>query len=304
MAFSMLAGAPASPALAMVATLPASPIKHVVVLYEENRGFDHFFGFGKKQLGVDGLNGDEYNLLDPSDPTSARATVKPTAPWVADIQPNHGYSAYQQKLDIVDHKPRMDAFYKFEAKSHGQQQGAEVMEGFDPKNLPVSFTLAQEYAVFDKWYSAFPGPSWPNHLYSLLATTAGCTNTGDGYNCGPKATATYPGRSIFDGMADAGHDFKYIYNDSVGELYIDRFNAPEFKPHVHNMDEFFHDAAAGTLPALTWIHPREGVNASLGKLGGPNSDHPSCCDVALGERLRKDIYEAVRAPPGLEPYSP
>jgi len=46
------------------------------------------------------------------------------------------------------------------------------------------------------------------------------------------------------------------------------------------------------------------VNKTLGTLGGPNSDHPNCCDVALGERLRKDIYEAVRAPPGLEPYSP
>ena len=28
-------------------------------------------------------------------------------------------------------------------------------------------------------------------------------------------------------------------------------------PQVHTMDDFFADAAAGTLPALTWIHPRE-----------------------------------------------
>ena len=52
------------------------------------------------------------------------------------------------------------------------------------------------------------------------------------------------------------------------------------------MDRFFSDAAKGTLPALTWIAPRQGVNRSLGSLGGPNSDHPNCCDVALGERLR------------------
>ena len=64
------------------------------------------------------------------------------------------------------------------------------------------------------------------------------------------------------------------------------------------MDRFFADAAKGSLPALTWITPRQGVNKSLGALGGPNSDHPNCCDVALGERLRKDIYEAVRAGPG------
>ena len=38
------------------------------------------------------------------------------------------------------------------------------------------------------------------------------------------------------------------------------------------------------------------LHRSLGNLGGPNSDHPSCCDVALGERLRKDVYEALRVP--------
>ena len=63
------------------------------------------------------------------------------------------------------------------------------------------------------------------------------------------------------------------------------------------MDRFFADAAKGTLPALTWIDPRQGINKTLGDLGGPNSDHPSCCDVALGERLRKDIYEALRVLP-------
>ena len=68
--------------------------------------------------------------------------------------------------------------------------------------------------------------------------------------------------------------------------------------HALTSNRFFSDAATGSLPALTWIAPRQGVNVSLGKLGGPNSDHPNCCDVALGERLRKDIYEALRAGPG------
>ena len=36
----------------------------------------------------------------------------------------------------------------------------------------------------------------------------------------------------------------------------------------------------------------------MGPLGNPNSDHPACCDMALGERLRKDVYEAVRAGKG------
>lgn len=78
------------------------------------------------------------------------------------------------------------------------------------------------------------------------------------------------------------------------------FNTEAVKNNTHNMDEFFYDAEHGTLPTLTWIEPREGVNKSMGKLGGPNSDHPACCDIALGERLRKDIYEALRAGPAWE----
>ena len=111
-----------------------------------------------------------------------------------------------------------------------------------------------------------------------------------------------------------------IYNDSKHETYVESLTTPNAAEHTYNMDEFFHRAEHGTLPALTWIGPREGTNASLGDLGSepeahsvsspstsdpdgccgsdPNSDHPSCCDVALGERLRKDIYEALRSGKG------
>jgi hypothetical protein len=50
--------------------------------------------------------------------------------------------------------------------------------------------------------------------------------------------------------------------------------------------DFFEQAAAGTLPALSWVMPT-----------WDNCDHP-CHDVAKGERLLKDIYEALRAGPG------
>ena len=79
---------------------------------------------------------------------------------------------------------------------------------------------------------------------------------------------------------------------------MEAFGSKQTRSRTHTMDRFFADAAKGTLPALTWIDPRQGINKTLGNLGGPNSDHPSCCDVALGERLRKDIYEALRAGPG------
>ena len=42
-------------------------VKHVVVLMLENRPFDHLFGWME---GVDGLTGEEFNLVEPNDPSS------------------------------------------------------------------------------------------------------------------------------------------------------------------------------------------------------------------------------------------
>lgn len=53
----------------------------------------------------------------------------------------------------------------------------------------------------------------------------------------------------------------------------------------HTYRTFFEQAAAGTLPNFVWIAPN-----------GTTMDHP-CEDVAKGERLLKDIYEAVRSSP-------
>jgi phospholipase C len=55
----------------------------------------------------------------------------------------------------------------------------EVMRQMEPKQIPIKYTLAQEFAVFDDWHASFPGPSTPNHLFLQTATSAGCTETGE-----------------------------------------------------------------------------------------------------------------------------
>jgi len=286
--------------IVLLVQVPAtSHIKHWVVLYEENRSFDHFFGWSRKKLAVDGLWGNETNPVNVLDPSEGVVAVEPTAPYIAQFDPNHGMPAYNYKL--FGHTtgpyttPQNDGFYSFESKSHGRENATFVMKGFLPEKIPVSSMLAEEFAVFDKWYSAFPGPSWPNHMFTLTGTSAGCTETGRYYKCIRKNL--YPQKTIFDSLTEAGLTYKRIYNDSIGEMYIKSFNTTALRNNTHNMDAFFYDAEHGTLPTLTWIMPREGINKTMGKLGGPNSDHPACCDIALGERLRKDIYEALRSGP-------
>ena len=61
------------------------------------------------------------------------------------------------------------------------------------------------------------------------------------------------------------------------------------KDRFFSHSEFYARAAAGTLPAYSYILPRN-----------DNSDHP-CYDIGKGERLLKDIYEALRVSQRLEP---
>lgn len=60
------------------------------------------------------------------------------------------------------------------------------------------------------------------------------------------------------------------------------------------MDQFYRDAASGTLPNFSWINPRSGINVTSGI--GSNDQHPDH-DVNAGEQYYKDIYEALRASP-------
>ena len=69
--------------LTLSTTVTAHPrIKHIVVLYEENRAFDHFFGW-QTALDVDRLAGNETNPVDLDDPSKGNVTVFPGAPYVA-----------------------------------------------------------------------------------------------------------------------------------------------------------------------------------------------------------------------------
>ena len=50
-------------------------IKNIIVLMLENRSFDHFFGFSKPDLNVNGLSGKEFNYEDVKDKESKKVFV-------------------------------------------------------------------------------------------------------------------------------------------------------------------------------------------------------------------------------------
>lgn len=177
-----------------------------------------------------------------------------------------------------------------------------AVETFSMEQLPVKTALAHTYGVFNKLYTASPTMSWPNHMLTQSGTSCGLTTTGMSFDKGGGPTKTYPQFTIYDSMALDNVSFSTYINVTCGLQghppctdgtgltpggLIDNYMAGVAR-HIdtfHSQTTFYEQAAAGTLPAFSWFSP------SL-----QACDHP-CHDIAKGERLLKDVYEALRAGP-------
>jgi phospholipase C len=278
----------------VVVTEAQDRIKHVVVLMQENRPFDHLFGWMK---GVDGLSGDEFNLVDPNDPNSLKVFVDDKAPFLNDCDPCHATPCTTKKLFATQSSKTsgiadMGGFVSYQNASAAKNY-CNVMSGFPPSKVPILTSLAQEYGIMDRFFASHPGPTWPNRMFALTATSAGSTETSVWYH--DKPGQLYPQKTFYDQVEESGLTWKNYFNDTPWELILEKV---AHSPHnLHPLDQFYQDAESGDLPAFSWINPRSGMNVTTGV--GSNDQHPDH-DMSAGEQYYKDIYEAIRASPAWE----
>ena len=77
------------------------------------------------------------------------------------------------------------------------------MECFDSQTVPAISTLATSFALFDRWHASLPGPTQPNRMYIMSATSDGAASNDD-----VQLALGYPQQTIFDNMFDNGKYFK------------------------------------------------------------------------------------------------
>ena len=283
-------------------------VDHVVVLLMENRAFDHMMGCIDIP-GIDGVPpGGHVIPVDPTDPSKGNATIKcGTAKHICSGGP--GYNMFSPKFapHANAHTYPYDEQSDSNSYSNGATEGSEAMTAFSPEQVPVKNALAQNFAVFNNWFSSVPSASTPNHLMIQSATSCGIIENIRYSDCGGP-TATFPQMTIYDSL--------YINNRTFG-IYMNSTCGIDGHPSCHGIDPndpdagspvstpdvamsgvgryknrffsqklFYDHAADGSLPHLSWILPSHNA-----------SDHP-CHDVAVGERLIKDVYEALRSGPG------
>jgi phospholipase C len=160
-------------------------IKHVVVIMQENRSFDTYFG---TYPGADGI---PANVCVPDAATNQ--CVKPYHdPYAKNFGGPHGAS--NAVADIAGGK--MDGFIQQEIQGRTKacknnldpncslnQRQPDVMGYHDAREIPNYWTYAEQFVLQDRMFE--PNASWslPEHLFMVSEWSAKCSQPGNPMSC-------------------------------------------------------------------------------------------------------------------------
>ena len=194
----------------------ATPIKHVVVLFDENVSFDHYFGTYPQAANTDGspfhaakgtptVNGLTAALLT-ANPNSFNPQ-RLTASEALTCDQNHGYGPEQKAFD----GGKMDLFVQNTqtATCSGQPvlfgSPGLVMDYYDGNTVTGLWNYAQNYAMSDNNYDTNFGPSTPGALNLISG------NDGGSYAVSPGTGVTVPDPGTVSALNSQG--LGTIYGD-------------------------------------------------------------------------------------------
>ncbi len=179
----------------------ATPIQHLVVIFQENVSFDHYFGTypvaqnpkGEPRFvarpGTPTVNGYTNALLNnnpnlnPANGTGATNPFRLDRSQAVTADQNHDYTAEQQAYDmgLLDLYP----FYAGTAGPPPAGGGVVNTNGlnlgyFDGNTVTAIWNYAQHYAMSDNSYSTTFGPSTPGVVNLISGQTNGIANSING----------------------------------------------------------------------------------------------------------------------------
>ena len=265
-----VAGAAAATALppnvrkAVAATEAAGPrpfrmsdVEHVVILTQENRSFDHYFG---TLQGVRGF----------SDPEAL--TLPDGKPVFYQPDPNHadGYllpfhfdtrTTNAQATPGTDHswQTQHQAWNGGKMDSWIAAKGEYTMGHFTRTDLPFHYALADKFTICDNYFPSVMAPTHPNRLMMLSGTI-----DPNGQNGGPSLDnigGNYTWKSYPEMLNDAGVSWRY-YQDNQDYnmlMFFEPFVTSSPGSQLYDLgmasypNRFEWDAVNDKLPAVSWI---------------------------------------------------
>ena len=248
-----------------------SPIEHIIISCQENRSFDHYFGYAPQVQAAGYGPPPGYSqpnpggTPDPVEPYRFTELVTPDVP--------HDWDSVQGQWN----GGAMDGFMT--------HSGIWAMGYYTEQELPFYYSLFDDSTLCGNFFCSLLGPTWPNRFYLMAGTSGGITTNGQwGYGI-----FDYP--MICDLLDAAGVTWK-VYNvnwDSVP--YGNTDNVAVFWENFAHDNRtrgsrggFLNDVRKGRLPQVSWIIPSYARGWD---------EHPPA-SVAVGMEIQQQLITALR----------
>src|SRR5712692_7138118 len=277
-------------------------LAHVVILIQENRSFDHYFG---SYRGVRGFSDQSpaFQQPDPANTTNPPAGV--LLPFHLDTSKTNAACSHDITHDWVPQHQSwdngaMDGFVTSRLPIN-TSDAVLTMGYYTRSDLPFYYAVADAFTICDNYFCSVIGPTDPNRLYTMAASIDPA-----GQNGGPLLQTLVANRSSFFGkltyttmpeqLQARGISWKVysspdqnilntIFADNVLS-YFKNFQNPASPLYQNAFGpqfpvDFLADALLGNLPQVSW------VLASI-----DDSDHPPAPSL-FGENTLSAIINAL-----------
>jgi phospholipase C len=265
-----------------------SAINHVIVMAQENRSFDHYFGQLPAYWAANGYASQKFDAIPATasnpgwNPGTKVSAYHLATECVENLSPSWDESHLDWNLQQpLSSTPAMDGFVwnaaKFATDENGKgatpaytdTAGARAMGYYDASDLNYYYFMASKFATSDRWFAPVMDRTQVNRLYLFAATSQGYA-----YPPGTTATDNAPlqALTIFDSLTTAGISWKVYYSDDTctktpdgGDTapssgpctFLTQFKkyAPpnQLPSNVVPVSQYVSDVQAGTLPAVSFI---------------------------------------------------
>ncbi len=235
-------------------------LNNIVVVTMENRSFDHLFGW------VPGADGKQSGLSYADRDGVSRATHHLTSfDGCGQADPNHS----AQGGHVQFNNGACDGWLKADGSD------LAAIGYYSANDLSFLGQAAPQWLVLDRYFAPFLGPTYPNRIIAQAGQTDRTSNTRD-----VSALPTIWDRLSSAGLAGAN------YGPSPSSV---SFWGLKYQSISKSMSQFYVDAAAGTLPNVSFVDPDLSADFS-------NSYHPPG-DIRNAEAFMGSIYKAVTTGP-------
>jgi phospholipase C len=273
------------------------PIDNIVVVMMENHSFDSYLGHINQFASRSDIESADAGATNPG--VDGGPVPWAHAPHPCSLDTDHEWLGAHQEYD----DGKMDGFvttnqgWDMSAAGSGADpslwDGARAMWWYDQTDLPFYYQLASTFALADHYHCALLGPTYPNRMYLISATSFGETT-----NVFPDISA-YPwpsnDASVLDEL-EKRHVTWTAYSNGppgAGVVYGTAGATRWGRTVVASFPQFQQDAMNGNLPQVSFVDP----DLSSETNGGGGTDEHPPGDIQSGQLFVSQVVQAVMAGP-------